>query len=220
MCGDNDRVAVVACQSIQDVKYLLKIIRIVDILFTVCAEYEVFFFLEVEAIEYGGFLDFWCVELQNFPHRTAGADDLIWRQAFAEKVLARDLAVGEIDIRDVVDYAPVNFLGYAKIEAAVARFHVEDGNLAALGCYGCQGAVGVAQNENGFGLIGFERLVDLDDYISNRFSGCRARSVQEVIWFADFQFFKKYLVKFVIVVLPRMHKRVSTEKVELCNDAR
>ena len=56
---------------------------------------------------------------------------------------AGDVAIRHVYIADVVDDLPVDLLGHALVEAAVARLHVEDGNLSALGCDRGKAAIGV-----------------------------------------------------------------------------
>ena len=64
--------------------------------------------------------------------RVAGDEDAIARDTLAQQVVPAALGVGHEHGARVVDDPPVHLLGHALVEAAVARFHVEDGNASRL----------------------------------------------------------------------------------------
>ena len=107
--------------------------------------------VQPEPREHVGGVDLRPVVLQHLVHGAAGLDDAVGGQALGQQVVAGDVAVGQVDVGDVVDDPAVDLLGHALVEAAVARLHVEDGDLPPLGGDGRQTAVGVAQDEHGVG---------------------------------------------------------------------
>jgi len=98
--------------------------------------------------------------VQHLKHGAAGFDDAVGGEAFAQQIFAGNAAVSEVDVGDVVNDFSVGFFGYALVEAAVAGFHVEDGDVALLGGDGAETAVGISQNQKGIGLDFFEKWVD------------------------------------------------------------
>ena len=62
------------------------------------------------------------------------------------------LGVSQIHVGNDVHDPAVGLLGQALVLAAVAGFHVEDGDVQPLGGNGGQAGVGIAQNQQGIGL--------------------------------------------------------------------
>ena len=79
-----------------------------------------------------------------------------------QEVAAGVLGIDEVEVGDVVNKSPIGLLGNVLVEAAVAGFHVIDGNVHALGHHCGNAAVRVAQHEDGIGLLGLEDLLRLD----------------------------------------------------------
>lgn len=78
--------------------------------------------------------------------RPRDVDPFLGQAAFVE-VSSGVFGVGQIDIRDDVHDASVGFLGEAFVFTPVPSFHMEDGDMEALGGDGGQAAVGIPQNE-------------------------------------------------------------------------
>ena len=105
-----------------------------------------------EPFEHGRTRRSWPVVRQDLEHGAAGLDHPVRRQALAKQILARDIAVGQVDVADMIDDVPVDFLGHPLVEAAVTGLHVEDGYLASFGGNRRQATVGIAQNQQRVGL--------------------------------------------------------------------
>src|SRR3546814_1013246 len=69
---------------------------------------------------------------QNLEHRAAGFNHTVRRQSLAQQHLARDVAVRQVHVGDVIDNDAVDFFGHALVEAPVSGFHVKDRDAAAL----------------------------------------------------------------------------------------
>ena len=132
--------------------------------------------------------------MQHLEHGTAGLDDPVRRQAFAEQVLAGNAAVGHVDVADVVHDPAVDLLGHALIEAAVACLHVEDRDFASLGRVGGQAGIGVAQHQQGVRFDLAEHGIHLGNDVPDRFGSGRAGGAEEVIRFAEFEIVEEDLV--------------------------
>ena len=115
---------------------------------------------------------------------------------FAQQVFAGDVAVGHVDVADVVDDLAVDLLGHALVEAAVAGLHVEDGDLPALGRDGGQAAIRVAEDRTRVGLDLAEHAIDLAmtwpivsaavaPAASRKWSGLRISRSSKKIWFSS-----------------------------------
>jgi hypothetical protein len=141
-------------------------------------------------------------------------------KSLAQQVLARNRAVDQVDVGRVIDYAPVDLFRNALIEAAIARFHVKHGNPAPLRRNDRQAAVGVTQDEHCLRFDTGEHTIDGHDDIADGLRRRRSRAVQEVIRLAQPEIVEKYLVQFVIVVLPGMNQHVFTVVIEARNYAR
>src|SRR3546814_11004063 len=74
--------------------------------------------------------------------RSAGFNHTVRRQSLAQQQLARDVAVRQVHVGDVIDNDAVDFFGHALVEAPVSGFHVKDRDAAALRWDRSQSAVG------------------------------------------------------------------------------
>ena len=124
----------------------------VDVLLAVGREQHVLLRLQAELGEDVGRLDLVQVGAQDFGHGRSRDVGALRGAAGVLEVAAGVLGVGQVDVGDHVDDAAVGLLGQALVLAAVARLHVEDGDVQALGRDGGQAAVGVAQDQQRVGL--------------------------------------------------------------------
>ena len=100
--------------------------------------------LQAELGEDIGGLDLLKVGAKDLGHGRARDVGALRGAAGVLEVAAGVLGVGQVDVGDHVDDAAVGLLGQALVLAAVARLHMEDGDVQALCGDGRQAAVGVA----------------------------------------------------------------------------
>ena len=105
----------------------------VDVLLAVCRQQHVAPGLQSELGEDMGPLDLVKVGAQHLGHGRARDVGALGCAAGVLEVAACVLGVGQVDVGDHVDDASVGLLGQALVLAAVARLHVEDGDVQALG---------------------------------------------------------------------------------------
>ena len=205
--------------GVENVDELSKLVIKIDILFAVTADDEVVAIDQTEALEHVRCLDLRQVMVKNLEHRAAGLDDTIGRKTFAQEVFTRNGAVGQVDVADVVDDLAIDLLGDALVEAAVARLHVKDGDLASLRGQRAETAVRVAQNENGVGFDLGQRLIGASDDEPDRRGGIPSGGVEEHVGLADIEVFEEDLVELVVVVLARVDDHVVDIAVQRGHDA-
>ena len=124
----------------------------VDVLLAVGGQQHVALGLKAELGKDVRRLDLAQVGAQDLRHGRPGDVGALRGAAGVLQVAAGVLGVCQVDVGDHVDDAAVGLLGQALVLAAVARLHVEDGDVQALGRDGGQAAVGVAQDEERVGL--------------------------------------------------------------------
>ncbi len=122
--------------------------------------------------------------------------------------------VNQVEIGDMVDDAAVDLFGDVEIEAAVAGFHVEDGDVHPFCHISRQAGIGIAQDQHGVRHLFPQHLLRFADDIAD--GGTQGRGVyfKEIIGFADFKVFEEDLVELVIVILPGMDEDVIDVLVE------
>ena len=150
----------------------------VDVLLAVRREQHVLLRLQAELGEDVRGLDLAQVGAQHLRHGRSGDVGALRGAAGVLEVAAGVLGVCQVDVGDHVDDAAVGLLGQALVLAAVARLHVEDGDVQALGRDGGQAAVGVAQDQEGVGLDLDHEPVARGDDVAHGLSQVGAHGVQ------------------------------------------
>ena len=153
------RHVVFAGDGVDGVEQAQEVLLGVDILLAVSTQQNVFAFFEAEAFVDVACLDVFEVLMQNFGHRRAGDVGALFGQSTVGKIAACMLRVAQVYIGDNIDDTAVGFLGQTFILAAVAGFHMEDGDMEAFGCDGAQAGVGVAEDEQRVRLYGGHQFV-------------------------------------------------------------
>ncbi len=128
-------------------KEAYKVLLRVDVLLPVGGKQNVLALFQSQAgVDVAG-LDFGQVVVEHFGHGTAGDVGALLGQAVLRQVAASMLRVAQVHVRDNVHDAAVGLLRQALVLAAVAGFHVEDGDVQTLRCNGGQTAVGFSQGQ-------------------------------------------------------------------------
>ena len=142
------------------------------------------------------------VGMQHLSHRASGDVCPLFRQAAVGKVASRVLAVGHVHVRYDVNDPAVGLLRQALVLAAVARLHVEDGDVQALGAYHAQAAVGVSEHEHAIRFYGGHQPVALGDDVAHSLAEIRTYCVHINFRFSKFEVAEEDSVEVVVVVLP------------------
>ena len=192
----------------------------VDVLLAVGAEQHVPLGLQAELRQDAGRLYLVEVRAQNLGHGAARHVGALGGAARVPEVAAGVLGVGQVHVGDDVDDAAVGLLGQALVLAAVARLHVEDGHVQALGRYGGEAAVRVAQDEQGIGLGGHHQLVGGRDDVANRLAQVGAHRVQIDVRIVKRQIPEEDSVERVVVVLPGVRQQAVEVPAALLDDLR
>ena len=104
------------------------------------------------------------IRVEHLCHGGAGDINALLGQAALVEVLPGVLGIGQIHVGDDVHNPAVGLLRQALVLAAVARLHVEDGNVQPLGGNGGQAGIGVPQNQHGVGFdLGHELIGAVDN---------------------------------------------------------
>ena len=119
--------------------------------------------------------------VQDFPHGITGYEDGLAVQALGKQVPSGVFCIRQVDVADMVHNLSVDHLAHVLVPAAVARLHMENGNLQPLCADGRQGAVGVAQYQEGVGLLLLDHLVTLGDDVAHRLAQGLPDAVKIVI---------------------------------------
>ena len=190
----------------------------VDVLLAVGGEQHVALGLQAELGEDVGGLDLLQVRAQDLRHGRARDVGALGGAAGVLKVAARVLGVGQVDVGDHVDDAAVGLLGQALVLAAVARLHVEDGDVQALGRDGGQAAVGVAQDEEGIRPRLHHQLIGGRDDVAHGLAEVRAHGVQVDVGVVQRQVAEEDAVERVVVVLPGVSQQAVEVAAALLDD--
>ena len=190
----------------------------VDVLLAVCRQQHVAPGLQSELGEDIGRLDLIKVGAQHLSHGRARDVGALGCAAGVLEVAACVLGVGKVDVGDHVDDASVGLLGQALVLAAVARLHVEDGDVEPLGRDGGKAAVGVAQDEEGVGLHLEHELVGGRDDVAHGLAKVGSHGVQVDVRVVQRQVAEEDAVERVVVVLPGVRQQAVEVAAALLDD--
>lgn len=190
----------------------------VDVLLAVGGEEHVLLRLQAELGEDVRGLDLVKVRAQDLGHGRPGDVGALRGAAGVLQVAAGVLGVGQVDVGDHVDDAAVGLLGQALVLAAVARLHVEDGDVQALGRDGGKAAVGVAQDQQRVGLDLHHEPVGGGDDVAHGLAQVRAHGVQVDVGVGELQVAEEDAVERVVVVLPGVRQQAVEMAAALLDD--
>ena len=179
----------------------------VDVLLAVGGKQHVALGLQAELGEDVGGLDLLKVSAQDLGHGRPRDVGALRGAAGVLEVAAGVLGVGQVDVGDHVDDAAVGLLGQALVLAAVARLHVEDGDVQTLGRDGGQAAVGVAQDQQRVGLDLDHEPVARGDDVAHGLAQVGAHGVQVDVGVVQRQVAEEDAVQGVVVVLPGVRQQ-------------
>lgn len=190
----------------------------VDVLLAVGGQQHVALWLKAELREDVGGLDLAQVGAQDLGHGRARDVGALRGAAGVPEVAAGVLGVGQVDVGDHVDDAAVGLLGQALVLAAVARLHVEDGDVQAL-CSDCrQAAVGIARDQQRVGLHLNHELIARGDDVAHGLAQVGAHGVQVDVGVVQRQVAEEDAVERVVVVLPGVRQQAVEVAAALLDD--
>ena len=183
----------------------------VDVLLPVGGEQNVLALFQSQAgVDIAG-LDFGQVVVEHFGHGAAGDVGALLGQAVLRQVTAGVLRVAQVHVGNNVHDAAVGLLRKALVLAAVARLHVEDGDVQPLGPDDAEAGVSVPQHQHGVGLQLRHQVVAFGDDVAHGLAQGIPHRVQVDIRIVQAQVLEEHPVEVVVVVLPR----VSQNRIEI-----
>ena len=218
VAGVQDRHVVFLGQRVDGGEQAREVRLGVDVLLAVGREQHVLLRLQAELGEDVRGLNLVKVGAQDLRHGRPGDVGALRGAAGVPEVAAGVLGVGQVDVGDHVDDAAVGLLGQALVLAAVARLHVEDGDMEPLGRDGGQAAVGVAQDQQRVGLHLDHQLVARGDDVAHGLAQVGAHGVQVDVGVGELQVAEEDAVERVVVVLPGVSQQAVEVAAALLDD--
>ena len=218
MAGVQDRHVVFLRERVDGGEQAREVGLGVDVLLAVGGQQNVALGLQPELGEDIGRLDLVQVGAQDLGHGRARDVGSLRGAAGVLEVAAGVLGIGQVDVGDHVDDAAIGLLGQTLVLAAVARLHVEDGDVEPLGRDGGQAAVGVTQDQQGVGLHLDHQLVARGDDVADGLAEVGAHGVQVDVGVVQRQVAEEDAVKRVVVVLPGVRQQAVEVAAALLDD--
>lgn len=173
----------------------------VDVLLAVSRQKDVSAFFETEAgVDVAGF-DLFEVLVEHFGHRRAGEVGALFGQTAVGEVSAGVLRVAEVDVGDNINYSAVGLFGQTFVFAAVARLHVENGDVQTFCGDGREAGVGVAEDEECVGVDGRHQLVGTVDDVADGGAEVVTDGIHINLGVFQFEVLEEDAVEVVVVVL-------------------
>ena len=218
VAGVQDRHVVLLGQRVDRGEQAREVRLRVDVLLAVGGQQHVALGLQAELGEDARGLDLVQVGAQDLGHGRAGDVGALGGASGVLEVAAGVLGVCQVDVGDHVDDAAVGLLGQALVLAAVARLHVEDGDVQALCRDGGQAAVGVAQDEQRVGPHLHHQPVARGDDVADGLTQVGAHGVQVDVRVGELQVAEEDAVQGVVVVLPGVRQQAVEVAAALLDD--
>ena len=218
VAGVQDRHVVFLRKRVDGGEQALEVRLGVDVLLAVGREQHVALGLKAELGQDVRRLDLAQVRAQDLGHGRARDVGALRGAAGVLEVAAGVLGVGQVDVGDHVDDAAVGLLGQALVLAAVARLHVEDGDMEPLGRDGGQAAVCVAQDQPRVGLDLDHQPVARGDDVAHGLAQVGAHGVQVDVQVVKLQVAEEDAVERVVVVLPGVRQQAVEVAAALLDD--
>ena len=173
----------------------------VDVFLPVGGKQNVLALFQSQAgVDVAGF-DFLQILVEHFGHGAAGDVGALLGQAVLRQVTAGVLRVAQVHVGDNVHDAAVGLLRQALVFAAVAGFHVEDGDVQPLGADDAEAGVGIPQHQDGVGLQLRHQVVAFGDDVPHGLAQGVPHRVQVDVRVGQLQVVEEHAVEVVIVVL-------------------
>ena len=175
-------------------------------------------FFKAQPLQHIAGFDLGKIGTQDLGHGAARHIGALFGRALGVQIAACMLRVAQVHVADVVHDAAVGLLGQALVLAAVARLHVEDGDMQALGRDGGQAAVGVAQDQQRVGLDLGHQFVARGDDVAHGLAQVGAHGVQVDVRVGKLQIAEEDAVERVVVVLPGVSQQAVEVAAALLDD--
>src|SRR5690348_11757906 len=111
------------------------------------------------------------------------------------------VAVGQVDVADMVNDLSIEFFGDSLIETAVPRLHVKYRNLQALGHDRRQATIRIPENKERIRLFLTHHIVRMSQDIAQRLTQTVGDDIEKMIRLPDLELFEKNLIEIVVMVL-------------------
>ena len=192
----------------------------VDVLLAVGRQQEVAARLQTLVAEHVRRVDLLQVRAQYLRHGRARHVGALRRAAGGGEIAPSVLRVSEVHVRDHVHDAAVGLLRQTLVLAAVARLHVEDGDVQALRGNRREARVRVSQHEQGVRLDLRHELVGGVDDVADGRAQVLPHRVHVDVRVVERQVAEEDAVQRVVVVLPGVREQAVEVAATLLDDLR
>ena len=173
----------------------------VDVLLPVGGEQNVLALFQSQAgVDVAGF-DFLQILVEHFGHGAAGDVGALLGQTVLRQVTAGVLRIAQVHVGNNVHDAAVGLLRKALVLAAVAGFHVEDGDVQPLGADDAEAGVGIPQHQHGIGLQLRHQVVAFGDDVPHGLAQGVPHRVQVDVRVVQLQVVEEHTVEVIVVIL-------------------
>ena len=173
----------------------------VDVLLPVGGKQNVLALFQSQAGVNVAGLDFLQVLVEHFGHGAAGDVGALLGQAVLRQVTAGVLRVAQVHVGNNVHDAAVGLLRQALVLAAVAGFHVEDGDVQPLGADDAEAGVGIPQHQDGIGFQLRHQVVAFGDDVPHGLAQGVPHCIQVDVRGGQLQVVEEHTVEVIVVVL-------------------
>lgn len=173
----------------------------VDVLLPVGGKQNVLALFQSQAGVNVAGLDFGQVVMEHFGHGAAGDVGALLGQTVLRQVTAGVLRIAQVHVGNNVHDAAVGLLRKALVLAAVAGFHVEDGDVQPLGADDAEAGVGIPQHQDGIGFQLRHQVVAFGDDVPHGLAQGVPHCIQVDVRGGQLQVVEEHTVEVIVVVL-------------------
>jgi hypothetical protein len=216
--GNDHRQALRFSQSVETGEQRVEPRRIIDVLLPMRAGNEIAPALQPQSGENVGGRDFGAEMVQHLRQMGADLEDPIGWKSFGQQIAARVFRQRHVHVAQMVDDFAIQLFRHALIEAAIARLHVENGNLASLGGNDSEARVRVTIDENRLRPLPLQHGVGRGQHPRDGVDRMLAGGIEEVVGAADAEILEEHLVQLIVVILAGMYQQMIGQTVQTFDD--
>ncbi len=146
--------------------------------------------------------------LKYLLHGRPSLDCSFRANTFRNQEPTRVFRIGEVDITNMINNAPIDLFWNAIVKATIPCFHVKHWNFSPFRSDRSKAGIRIAEYQKRIGFLLLKDCVESFNDSSNGYCGSASCCIEKMVWLANPKLLEEDFVEFEIVVLSGMDEYV------------